>query len=173
MSKTTKRTIAEGRFLRLVDDDGWEYVERRKCTDVVGLIARTDNGKIVLIEQYRASMQGPVIELPAGLVGDEDDKDESILNAAGRELLEETGYAARELTKVAAGPSSTGVTNEVINFILATGLEKKCEGGGTGDEEITVHEVATKDADAWLRAKHESGICIDPRVYIGLYFLSR
>lgn len=173
MSEHAKRTIAEGRFLRLVDDGGWEYVERRRCTNVVGLIARTDDGKIVLVEQYRASMQAPVIELPAGLVGDEGDRNESILAAARRELLEETGYAAREFKTAIAGPSSTGVTNEVVHFVLATGLEKKGSGGGVGGERITVHEVPIQDAGDWLRAQSASGLCIDPRVYIGLYFLKR
>ncbi|MCE5230133.1 NUDIX hydrolase [bacterium] len=166
-----KRVLAEGKYLRLIDDNSWEYVERRVGTNVVGVMAKTNDEKIVLVEQYRASMHAQVIELPSGLVGDEDDHNESILKAAERELLEETGYAAREFRKVIEGPSSTGLTNEVVNFIMATGLEKKNGGGGVGNEKITVHEVPIAEADAWLRKKSESGLCIDPRVYIGLYFL--
>jgi len=168
-----KRTIAEGRYLRLVDDDGWEYVQRRHCRAVVALVAATGDGRLVLIEQYRPSVKNRVIELPAGLVGDGADRDESLLGAARRELLEETGYEAGELLQVAAGPSSTGLTDEIVTFILARQLVKRHAGGGVEDERITVHEVPLGEVDGWLAERERAGRCVDPRVYIGLYFLRR
>ena len=168
-----KCILAEGRFLRLVDDEGWEYVERKNSHAVVAIIGQTEEQDVVLIEQFRQSMGGMVIELPAGLVGDEEERDESILAAAGRELFEETGFVARQMIRVAAGPSSTGLTNEVITYVLATGLEKKGDGGGVADEQITVHVVALGEVDEWLARQSAAGVCVDPRIYTGLYFLWR
>ncbi|HEY3417544.1 MAG TPA: NUDIX hydrolase [Armatimonadota bacterium] len=167
-----KRIIADGRFLRLIDDHGWEYVERKNSHAVVAIIGQTEEQTVVLIEQFRQSMGGMVTELPAGLVGDEEDRDESIFTAAARELFEETGYVARQMERVAAGPSSTGLTNEVITYILATGLEKKGDGGGVANEQITIHEVPLGEVDAWLSQRSAAG-CVDPRIYTGLYFLRR
>src|SRR5688572_22223229 len=63
-------TIAAGRFLRLARRGTWEFVERLGASGAVCIIAVTDERKLVLIEQPRPAMNGPVIELPAGLVGD-------------------------------------------------------------------------------------------------------
>ena len=61
-------TIAETKHLRLVERDGWSYVERVNASGVVCIVACTDEGKIVLVEQYRPPVGRNVIELPAGLI---------------------------------------------------------------------------------------------------------
>lgn len=168
-----KRVLGEGRFLRLVEDGHWEYAERKRANGVVGIAAVTAEGKLLLVEQYRATLRGSVIELPAGLVGDEDQNEHDFAAAAARELLEETGYEAREMERLIAGPSSSGLTNEVVTFFMAHGLTRKGDGGGVGGENITVHEVPLGDAAAWLGEKMRMGVHIDPRIYIGLFFACR
>ena len=168
-----KNVIGEGRFLRLVSDQGWEYVERRRCRAVVGVVAVTVEKKILLVEQFRPALGQATIELPAGLVGDGGDEKENILDAARRELLEETGYAARDLAILTEGPSSSGLTSEVVTIVLARGLKKENAGGGVGGERITVHEVPLSEVDPWLEDRRKSGRAIDPRIYVGLYGLLR
>ena len=89
-----------GRYLNLIERDHWEFVTRPNAHAVVVLIAVTDDDELVLVEQYRRPVDSRVVELPAGLVGDLGDPDEPVLEAAGRELIEETGYEASSQEKI-------------------------------------------------------------------------
>lgn len=163
--------IAEGRHVRFVREDGWEYAQRRQARGVVAIAAVTDEDKLLLVEQYRVTMKGPVIELPAGLVGDDDPNEEDFAAAARRELLEETGYDAEKLEWLTEGPSSSGLTDEVITFFRARDLKRRGPGGGVEGEAIKVHEIPLKEVHDWLDGKIRAGQAIDPRIYIGLYFV--
>jgi ADP-ribose pyrophosphatase len=166
-------SLAEGRFLRLVAVRGWEYVERRNASGVIAIAALTDDRRLVMVEQYRPPVGRRVIELPAGLVGDDPGAaDEPLETAARRELEEETGFTARELSLVAVGPSSAGLTSEVITFFTARGLTRTGDGGGVAGEDIVVHLVPLDDIRAWLDRRLGEGVLIDPKIYAGLYFLS-
>jgi ADP-ribose pyrophosphatase len=88
-------------------------------------------------------------------------------------LREETGYEAAEMELLFAGPPSAGLASEVVTFFKATGLRKIAKGGGEGHEDITVHEIALGEIDAWLRRKSAGGLLVDPKVYTGLYFVTR
>ncbi|MCW8925413.1 MAG: NUDIX hydrolase, partial [Xanthomonadales bacterium] len=81
-----------GRFLGMKEVDGWEYAFRTNASGVVVMVPVTDEGELVLVEQYRKPVDNRLIELPAGLVGDLDDAGEGFKEAAQRELFEETGY---------------------------------------------------------------------------------
>ncbi|MEM8886343.1 MAG: NUDIX hydrolase, partial [Planctomycetota bacterium] len=105
------KTLAEGKFLRLLKRGRWEFVERVNASSVVAMLAVTRDDEIILVEQYRPAVRRRVIELPAGLVGDVDgDHDE--VRAAKRELVEETGYRARRVEPLVSIPSSAGLTDE-------------------------------------------------------------
>jgi ADP-ribose diphosphatase len=167
----TITVLGKGRFLQLVDEDTWERVERISCTGVIAVVAVTADGRILLVEQYRPALGKPVIELPAGLVGDEPgDESEAQTQAAHRELIEETGYEAESMTFLTEGPTSSGMSSEEIAFYRAEGIRRMGEGGGTSSEEITVYEVPIDDACGWLDAQAARGARIDPKVYAGLYF---
>ena len=87
--KNKSQVIASTDHLRLVDREGWSFVERTKASGVVCIAGCTKENKILLVEQYRPPVQCNVIELPAGLAGDEVEyANESLENAARRELLE-------------------------------------------------------------------------------------
>jgi ADP-ribose pyrophosphatase len=119
-------------------------------------------------------LRASVIELPAGLAGDvPEDADEPLEAAARRELVEETGYEATNLERLFEGPLSAGMTTEVVTFFRATGLTKTGAGGGDGSESITVHEVPLAEADRWLAGQAAAGKLVDPKVYVGLYVLTR
>ena len=164
-------THFKGRYLSLLERDGWEFASRSNASSVVVLLAVTSAQEIVLVEQYRKPVQSTVIELPAGLVGDHDDPDESVLAAAARELEEETGYVASQLELLMACPSSAGMSDEVISFVLATGLSRVGPGGGDDSEAIQVHVVPVTEVDAWLNRQRSAGKPLDPKIYAALYCL--
>lgn len=163
--------LGEGRFLRLRTRGHWEYCERSVGSAVVVVVARTPEGEVLLVEQFRPALGAAVIEFPAGLVGDEADADEAKEAAAARELEEETGYRPGRVALLVEGPTSAGMTNEVVSFFHAHDLTRVGEGGGAGNERITVHRVPLTQVDAWLAARADAGVLVDPKVYAGLYFV--
>jgi len=163
--------LGDGKHLRLVSIRGWEYVERRNITGVVGIVAITDDWKLLLVEQYRSPLNRRVVEIPAGLAGDEPGhENESLLDAANRELQEETGYHAANISLLVSGPSSAGMSNEVITLCLATGLKKRSSGGGVGGEDIMVHEVALSRVTDRVREWMAEGKLVDLKVYAAQHF---
>lgn len=165
-------TAYTGKFLRVINEQGWEYVERSNCSGIVVIIAVTEDQKLLLVEQFRIPVKKPVIEFPAGLVGDlHENQDELLETAAKRELLEETGYTAAYMNFLIEGPPSAGLSAEILTFFLATGLQKITAGGGDHTESIKVYEIPINDVDAFLTGKQKQGVLIDPKIYSGLYFL--
>jgi ADP-ribose pyrophosphatase len=135
-------------------------------------VAVTDEQKLLLVEQYRIPVHARTIELPAGIVGDEPGAaNESMAEAAKRELLEETGYAAETMEALMAGPSSSGLTSEMVTLLRASGLKRVHKGGGVAHENIIVHEVPLGKVREWLAKRAAEGLLIEPKVYAGLYFL--
>ncbi|MEJ2533996.1 MAG: NUDIX hydrolase [Gammaproteobacteria bacterium] len=169
MSRPLERYL--GTYLGLVERDGWEYATRTNARAVAVLVPVTREGRIVLVEQYRVPVQARVLELPAGLVGDNEDADEPIAVAAQRELLEETGYRAGRLRRLLHCPSTAGLSDEMITFFLAEDLRREGPGGGDASEDIEVHEVPLEAVDDWLGDRLEAGVLIDPKVYSALYWL--
>lgn len=163
------KTLFSGAHLDLVERDTWEFVQRR-CSGVVCVVAVTAEGELVLIEQYREPMRARVIELPAGLVGDDEGDDgEDFAGAARRELIEETGYDCDALEHLGRGPSSSGLTSEIIDFFRAAGLRRVHEGGGVGGEDITTHLVPLPRVREWLAAKEAAGCLVDPKIGAALW----
>ena len=162
--------IGKGRYLRLVVRDTWEYVQRLGARGAVAIIAVTSQNRLLLVEQLRPALGCNVIELPAGLVGDRaEDPHETLASAAHRELEEETGYHADTMEWLASGPTSPGLSGEVIAFLRAGTLERIGAGGGDASEDITVHEVPLPELRTWLLAKASDGCALDPKIYAGAF----
>ncbi len=163
--------IAAGRHVHLVSRGGWEYATRPEIGGIVAIVALTDDGRIVLTEQYRPPAGGPVIELPAGLAGDRDDAsmDESLLEAAQRELREETGYEASHWTRLFEAYTSPGISDEMLTFFRATGLRRISSGGGDASERITVHTVPLAGVTPFVESRRAAGCAVDLKLYAGLY----
>ena len=166
--------LVKGRYLKLIQWGRWEYIERSNCTGIVIILAVTDDQKVILIEQYRIPVAKNVIEFPAGLVNDQNfRKKESLLTAAKRELLEETGYRAQKMKKVMSGPISGGSSADIVTIFKAETLRKVNDGGGDSEEAITVHEISLAKVEDWLSKKQKAGCLVDPKIYAGLYFLGK
>lgn len=164
--------LHQGQWLRLVRRGKWESCERCHGGDgmAVIIIALTPDDEVLFVEQYRVPLGARTIEMPAGLVGDEHD-DDSLEAAARRELIEETGWAPDRVDVLLSGPTSSGLTNERIAFVRATGLRKVGEGGGIGDESIIVHSVPRSEAPAWLMQKYREGYELDLKLWGGLWMI--
>lgn len=164
-------TLHEGRWLSLRKRGRWEYAERNNRGGAVIIVALTAEDKLLFVEQYRVAIQQYTIEMPAGLVGDlAGHTDESALRAAERELEEETGYHCSWVEFIHRGPSSSGMSTEMITFVRAHDLQKVGPGGGDASENIVVHEVPRKEAGDWLFARAAEGYSIDPKLFAGLWF---
>ena len=171
-NKLKTKTLHRGKYLHFFNDGGWEYVKRVNCSGIVVIVAATSKGEAVLVEQYRPALKKKVMEWPAGLVSDLG-KTETLLAAAKRELLEETGYKAGRMKHLVSGPLSSGFSADRLTFYLASELKKISKGGGDETESITVHHVPLKKIESWLRGMEKKGRLVDPKVYVGVYFLSR
>ena len=136
----------------------------------VGAFALTEDGKVIMVKQYRHALGETCIEIPGGCV---DDTDKSNEEAIARELLEETGWQAAEVKLLMVGPSSAGMSTEMIGFARARGLVKVHDGGGDDSEDITVHEVPLDSAPQWLAQKIREGYSMDPKLWAGLWLLER
>lgn len=167
-----KKILFEGKYIRLVSDNAWEYAERINCRGIVFIIAVTEDRKLVLCEQYRVPLGRTIIEIPAGLVGDQGSmEDESCEDAAKRELFEETGYEAKTMSFIMEGPGAAGSSSAILKFYRAGGLKKAGKGGGDEMENIIVHEAPLDGADAWLMDMEKQGKMIDPKVFTALYLV--
>jgi ADP-ribose pyrophosphatase len=166
-----KKTLCEGRFIRLVDDDGWEFADRVTGAGVVCVVA-IDGEDVLLVEEYRSAVQAPVISLPAGLIdrAEAGQIQETAIEAALRELREETGFTARSIEEVASGPISAGMTTERVTFFLAHDL-KPGEQTLDAGESIKVHRVPLHRLSAFFGECATRGAEIDPKIFVGLYFV--
>jgi len=164
------KTLAEGSFLGMYTRGRWEFAARTNCTGAVGILPITDDGQLILVEQFRIPLQARVIEIPAGLVGDEAEfAHESLAETAARELLEETGYRAGEITPLFFGPTSPGMSTEVVHFFAATKLCREHAGGGTEHEDILVHHVPISELARWIAGKQADGLLVDFKIHACLH----
>lgn len=169
-SGETCHSLCRGRFLELLKEGRWEYVRRVNASGAVMIVAVTEEGELLLVEEYRVPLHAWTIGLPAGISGDEGE--ESALQSARRELEEETGYRAAAWTYLFTGPSSPGLTTEMVSFYRADGLHQVSEGGGVAHENITVHRIPLPLVHDWLMDQIGQGKVVDPKIFMGLYFLS-
>ena len=153
------QTIFEGNHVVVRERDGWEFVERKSAREAVAVIAVTDAGEVVLTEQYRRPVDARVIDWVAGLIEEFD-----VMETARRELEEEAGFACDAIEHAASGPTSPGITSEIVHLVRARGLRRVSQGGGVGGEKITVHLVPREELAAWLRRKESEGILVDLKV---------
>ncbi len=167
------KVLGEGKFIRLLSENGWEYIQRVNCQGIAVIIAITEQNELLLVEQYRPAVRNNAIELPAGLIDDGDGKEgESGLEAAKRELMEETGYEAQDWRQIFSGPGGAGASSDILTFYMATNARKVADGGGGPDEKIAVHAVPMEQVVSWLEEQHRSGVPTDPKIYAGLYFVT-
>jgi ADP-ribose pyrophosphatase len=167
----TPRTLYRGQFLEFLAAGTWEFVQRPRHAEPVGIVALTADRRLLLISQYRIPVGQICVEIPAGLAGDSG-APESWKAAALRELREETGYTAADMEFLARGPTSAGLTSECMIFARAIGLTQAGPPQPDADEQIQLHEIPLAEVPAFLRDQESQGRLIDPKIYAALYFLA-
>ncbi|MFW6273387.1 MAG: NUDIX hydrolase [Halanaerobium sp.] len=124
-SKTAGEIIYSGNILKLHRDEV-EFPDKHKSirevvehSGGVSVIAENDEGKIILIRQYRYPVDEVIYEIPAGKL----EEDEEIAECALRELREETGYQAEKMEEIFRFYPTPGYSTETIYIFKAENLE--------------------------------------------------
>ncbi len=159
----------QGRFINAKRRGRWEYVGRARGIRAAAIIAidEDDDGTrhVILVSQYRVPLGQFCLEIPAGLVGDDEgSEDEPAIDAAARELEEETGFHADNIEVLGEFFSSPGMVSESFTLLRASGLTKVSAGGGTESENITIHRVALADLGEFVAEWRGAGHGVDVRV---------
>ena len=156
----SKQVRWQGKYIRVVTDGPWEYVERCGGVSAVVVLAEHD-GKMILVEQYRTPLGGRCIELPAGLVGDEDDK--GMEETALKELEEETGFTAGRVESLGRFYSSPGMVAEGFDLVRAHGV---APGGKKSEEDIEVHLVERETVANFVESCRQRGVAVDAKLML-------
>jgi len=163
-------TLCKHPYLHMMQRDNWAFVHRPNSNGAAIIVALTPDNEIILVEQYRSSFDKNVIELPAGLIGDQD-KYEKPIEAAQRELLEETGYKALDMKELFPSSVSSGLADEIMIIFLARKTIKIDEGGGVDGENIKVHIVKLDQVHNKLQDFIKKGLVIDLKIYAALWLI--
>jgi ADP-ribose pyrophosphatase len=156
------RRVFDGRLIK-VDVETWPAGEREVVhhPGACAVVAFTPEGEVVLVRQVRESVRQELLEIPAGIF---DVEGEDGATCAARELLEETGYRALNVERLATIYTSPGFTDERIELFRAD-----AEPTGDGGEEAV--EVVTLPLGSVLEAI-DRGDIVDAKTVAGL-FLAR
>lgn len=157
-----------GRFITAKRRGKWEYVGRARGIHAAVILAideAPDGRHVLLVDQYRVPLGRRCIELPAGLVGDEEEGEDASI-AASRELEEETGYRPDHLESLGQFYSSPGMVSESFTLFRAHGLVKIGEGGGVADEDIHVHRIPLATLPEQIAAWRAQGYAMDVKLLL-------
>ncbi|RAK11069.1 ADP-ribose pyrophosphatase [Halanaerobium saccharolyticum] len=123
--RTASETIYEGNILKLYRDEV-EFPNKHKSTREVvehsggvSVLAENEEGKILLIRQYRYPVDEVIYEIPAGKL----ELEEKVEECARRELREETGYTAEKFSKLFEFFPTPGYSTETIYIYQAENLK--------------------------------------------------
>ena len=146
----SSKTIYDGKIISLrleeveLPDGNRAKRELVQHPGAVALIPITNEGKLILVKQFRKSLNRTLVEIPAGRI--EIGEDPRV--TAIRELEEETGYGAGKVTYIQSFATSPGFANEIIHLYLAEDLyEIENPAAGDEDEFIELLEVTINEAE--------------------------
>lgn len=125
----------------------------------------TDDGKIVMITQYRYPFNKYFLELPAGKL----EKDEDPLICAARELTEETGYSSKNIIKLGSIATSPGFCTELLHIYLAKNLTSGDSNREEGEYGMEVFELSIKE----IEEKIVKGEIIDSKTICGIHYYTQ
>jgi ADP-ribose pyrophosphatase len=130
----SSQTIYEGKIVRLQLDEV-ELPNGKKATrelvkhpGAVAILPLTDDGRMIVVEQYRKPLERSIVEIPAGKLEPNENPD----LCAQRELKEETGFVASKMSHLSSFYTSPGFADELLHLYIAEGLTA---GESTPDED--------------------------------------
>ena len=157
-----------GKFVRAVRRGRWEFASRTNDINAVVILAEYE-GKVILIDQPHVPPDCRCIELPAGLVGDEDPQATPETTAL-KELEEETGFTAERVERLGEFYASPGMLSESFTLVRAHGVRRVGEGGGDENEDINVNLVSRAEIPNFIEQKRAEGFGIDVKLLLFLNF---
>ena len=165
-AQSPEEIVWQGKWITAKKRGRWEYASRARNIRAA-VILPLDGDHVILVEQFRVPLGKTCLELPAGLIGDDDGtQDEDPMAAARRELVEETGYEAADWADMGEYFSSPGMVSESFTLLRASGLTKVSEGGGIEGENITVHRVKMADIADFIEHARTQGMAIDVKLLL-------
>jgi ADP-ribose pyrophosphatase len=121
-----------------------------KHPGAVAILPITNDGKIVMVEQFRKALERTIVEIPAGKL----EKGENPLECARRELEEETGYVCEKLDWLISFYTSPGFADEIVHLYVATGLSKKEDAAQLDEDEfVNIVELSLSEATQYVEEK--------------------
>jgi ADP-ribose pyrophosphatase len=153
----------QGQFITARRRGRWEYVGRARGIRAAVILAVDDEDHVILVDQYRVPLGRRCVELPAGLVGDHEAGEDTVL-AGARELEEETGYRPGRIDVIGEFHSSPGMVSESFTLLRAHDLVKVGEGGGVESEDIVVHRVPLAEIPQAVARWRGEGYAIDVKM---------
>ena len=155
-----------GKYVRVLRRGKWEYASRSNNINAVVILAVHEE-KLILIDQPRVPLDCRCLELPAGLVGDED-PEATPESTAIKELEEETGFTAERVERLGEYYASPGMLSESFTLVRAHGVRRIGEGGGDENEDINVHLVPRSDIPNFIEQKRAEGFGVDVKLLLFL-----
>lgn len=121
-----------------------------KHPGAVAVIPMTEEGKIVMVKQFRKPLERTLVEIPAGKI----ELNEAPEVTAIRELEEETAYTTERLTYVTSFYTSPGFADEIIHLYFTDELVALQENvAGDDDEFIEIVELTLEEAEQYIKEK--------------------
>jgi ADP-ribose pyrophosphatase len=157
-----------GKYVHVLKRGKWEYASRANNINAVVILAEFE-GKVILIDQPRVPLDCRCVELPAGLVGDEDPEATAEATAV-KELEEETGFTAERVERLGEFYASPGMLSEGFTLVRAHDVHKIGEGGGDENEDINVHLVPRAEISNFIEQKRAEGFGVDVKLLLFLNF---
>ena len=150
--KMKKEKLYKGKLFEL--NAYYMQVEHRKVKREIiehpgaaAMLAFDEKGKVLLVKQHRFP-HGYILEIPAGTL----EKGEKPIDCAYREIIEETGYKAKKMTKLVSYFPSVGYNKEEIHIFVASGTKKEFDLKLDNDEFITVVKMDIKKLIGMIKA---------------------
>ena len=151
------QTMWQGKYIAALKRGKWEFVSRTGSTNAVVILAEHE-GKVILIEQYRVPVGGKCLELPAGLVGDEDEH-ATVEGTAVKELEEEAGFTCDRIERLGEFHSSPGMVAESFTLVRGHGVRKV-------DEAIEVFLVPRAEIPNFIEQRRAAGSAVDVKLLL-------
>ncbi|MDM5316023.1 NUDIX hydrolase [Fictibacillus sp. b24] len=118
-----------------------------KHPGAVAVLAVTNEGKMLMVEQFRKPLEKTIIEIPAGKL----EKGEDPLECAQRELMEETGYSCESMESIGSFYTSPGFADELIHLYFTDTLVKQGAQMTDEDEFLNVMEISVDEAKEMMK----------------------
>ncbi len=166
---TNSKTLFEGKVFNLKVDE-IEYESRNKGIREVAVhpggavvVPITNEGKLVMVTQFRYPFQTTLLEFPTGKL----DMDEDPLGCAVRELQEETGYKVAKVNKLGKIYTAPGYCTETLHIYVAQELKEGDHKREEGEYGMEIYEVDIVEIEDKIR----SGEIIDAKTICAVYLL--